>query len=226
MADIKYQLEIIRSKNRHRTITLKIENERLIVLAPQDLTDKQLNDVLIKKANWIEKQLKKTANYKNSSSHIIAYGHQVFYQGVLLTLAENRASEEIFICEAKLYVPAISLNKEALYTWYRGQSELKIPSRVHTLCENYQFSLANLHLKDQKKRWGSCSSLKNINLSWRLILLPLWVSDYIIIHELCHLKQPNHSPEFWSLVARYFPKYQLAKQYLKENETALISFLT
>lgn len=226
MADIKYQLEIIRSKNRHRTITLKMENERLIVLVPQDLTDKQLNDVLIKNADWIEKQLQKIANHKNSPSHIIAYGHQVFYQGDLLTLSENKTSEEIFISETKLYVPAISLNKEDLYAWYRSQAGSKIPNLVYSLCEKYQFSMANLRLKDQKKRWGSCSSLKNINLSWRLILLPPWVRDYIIIHELCHLKQPNHSPDFWSLVASYYPKYQLAKQYLKENEMALMSFLT
>lgn len=225
MADIKYKLEIIRSQNRHKTITLKIENERLIVLAPQGLTNKQINEVLVKKADWIAKQLAKTASYKDNLSHTIAYGQQVFYQGILLTLSENKASQKIFVSGAKLYVPASSLNKEALYAWYRSQAELKILSRVHTLCEAYQFSIANLRLKDQKKRWGSCSSLKNINLSWRLILLPPWVRDYIIIHELCHLKQPNHSPEFWSLVEKYCPNYQLAKKYLKENEAALISFL-
>ena len=78
-----------------------------------------------------------------------------------------------------------------------------------------------LSIREQKTRWGSCSSQKNINLNWRIILAPEKVLDYLIVHELAHLQQMNHSSAFWSLVETYIPDYRIWRKWLKDNSSAL-----
>uniref|UniRef100_UPI0018AB9FA7 M48 family metallopeptidase n=1 Tax=Clostridium tertium TaxID=1559 RepID=UPI0018AB9FA7 len=77
-------------------------------------------------------------------------------------------------------------------------------------------------IKDQKSLWGSCNSRREIRLNWRLVLMPQFVMDYIIIHELCHIKQMNHSKEFWKLVESHCPNYKESKYWLKENGAMLM----
>ncbi len=72
-------------------------------------------------------------------------------------------------------------------------------------------------IKDQKTRWGSCSSLHNINYNWKLILMPTEILDYVVVHELAHLKEMNHSPRFWSEVEKILPSYKESRAWLREN---------
>ena len=75
----------------------------------------------------------------------------------------------------------------------------------------------NIRIKDTKTRWGSCSSKGNLNFNYRIIMAPQAVMDYIIVHELCHLKHMNHGKEFWEAVAQYMPDYKKYKEWLKVN---------
>ena len=81
--------------------------------------------------------------------------------------------------------------------------------------EIYQFSYNKIYIKNQKTRWGSCSGKKNLSFNYRILFLPKKLQDYIIVHELCHLKELNHSKRFWSLVARVFPDYQNIRNELR-----------
>jgi predicted metal-dependent hydrolase len=72
-------------------------------------------------------------------------------------------------------------------------------------------------IKGQSTRWGSCSSKRNLNFNWRLMMAPPGAVDYVIIHELCHLKELNHSPRFWALVAQHCPDYRRWERWLKVN---------
>ena len=74
-----------------------------------------------------------------------------------------------------------------------------------------------LRLKENSTNWGSCSTKRNINLDWRLTLLPEPICDYVILHEVCHLKEMNHGPRFWSLVERYMPEYRERKLWLTKH---------
>ncbi len=80
----------------------------------------------------------------------------------------------------------------------------------------YQFRVNKITIKNQKTRWGSCSKKGNLNFNYRLALLPQRLSDYVIVHELCHLGQFNHSPEFWKLVAKTIPDYKKIKREFKK----------
>jgi predicted metal-dependent hydrolase len=97
----------------------------------------------------------------------------------------------------------------------RARSEL--PPRLHELAKRHGVSVARVSIRNQRWRWGSCSRQGHICLNWRLVVLPPSVRDYVIIHELMHLKRMDHSPRFWKLVAKACPDYQLARQYLREH---------
>ena len=92
-----------------------------------------------------------------------------------------------------------------------------IKKRLDYFNEIYNFKFNKVSIKNQKTRWGSCSRKKNLNFNYKVLFLPSRVADYIIIHELCHLKELNHSQKFWNLVARAQPDYKNIKKELREG---------
>ena len=100
----------------------------------------------------------------------------------------------------------------------KKRAEIKefIESRINSLNQVYNFSFNRIFVKNHKSRWGSCSSSKNLNFNYRLVSLPLPLADYIIVHELCHLKEMNHSSRFWRLVSKSVPDYQERRKELKK----------
>ena len=100
---------------------------------------------------------------------------------------------------------------------YRQAAKEYIPKRVAYYAELLDVTYATISIRDQKTRWGSCSSKGNLSFSWRLILAPPKVLDYVVVHELCHRKEMNHSPRFWALVESMIPDYKTHRKWLKEN---------
>ena len=98
----------------------------------------------------------------------------------------------------------------------------KIADRVKYYCAVMQVTVGRITIRNQKTRWGSCSSKGNLNFNCLLMLMPDKVLDYVVVHELCHLKQMNHSKKFWKEVERYMPDYKNYKKWLNENGGALI----
>jgi predicted metal-dependent hydrolase len=98
--------------------------------------------------------------------------------------------------------------KNALYKKYRESARALVHARLEHFNAYYGFTYGRVSIRNQKTRWGSCSSKGNLNFSYRIIFLSPAAQDYLIIHELCHLKQFNHSVAFWSLVAEQCPDYQ------------------
>ena len=97
----------------------------------------------------------------------------------------------------------------------RERAERELPQRVLELAALHQLTVARVSVRNQKWRWGSCSRDGHICLNWRLVQMPDWVRDYVIIHELMHLKRLDHSPRFWKLVAAACPQYQAARAWLR-----------
>ena len=97
-----------------------------------------------------------------------------------------------------------------------------IPDKVKYYAEIMGVTYGRITIRNQKTRWGSCSSKGNLNFNCLLMLMPDKVLDYVVVHELCHLKQMNHSKKFWKEVERYMPDYKNYKKWLNENGGALI----
>ena len=95
--------------------------------------------------------------------------------------------------------------------------DYELAVRVAYYAEKLGVSYGKITLRQQKTRWGSCSSEKNLNFNWKLILAPPEVLDYVVVHELCHLKEMNHSKAFWDEVGKVMPEYETYKLWLKEN---------
>ncbi len=112
-------------------------------------------------------------------------------------------------------------HKNILLSWLKLEAKIILIKRVEELAKQFGFEYFRITIKDQSSVWGSCSSKKNLNFSWRLILAPVEVMDYVIIHELCHLAQMNHSRNFWALVEKYMPDYKAHRKWLDKNGKSL-----
>lgn len=91
--------------------------------------------------------------------------------------------------------------------------------RLEYFNDSYKFTYHNVSIRNQKTRWGSCSRKGNLNFNVKIALLPSHLADYIIVHELAHLKEMNHGPRFWKLVAQTFPEHKALRKELKKNHT-------
>ena len=114
--------------------------------------------------------------------------------------------------------PAFSL--EAQRTW-RSRAKATLPERLYELAVRHGCVVKGVSIRSQKTRWGSCGRNGHISLNWRLMLMPEWVRDYVLVHELMHLRRLDHSPKFWRLVEAACPDYRVARQWLRANGPAL-----
>ena len=105
--------------------------------------------------------------------------------------------------------------RAALAAWYRKQARTIIAERLTLWNAQYRFTFGRVSIKEQKSRWGSCSRAGNLNFNWRLLLAPLPVLDYVVIHELAHLREHNHGPGFWALVQSACPQFRVHRRWLK-----------
>ena len=105
----------------------------------------------------------------------------------------------------------------------RAQAAADFAARVHTFDAPMGVTVHRITIRCQKSRWGSCSSAGNLNFNLLLMLAPPFVRDYVVVHELCHRREMNHSPRFWSLIAQVLPEYPAAVQWLRDNGAALMA---
>ncbi len=107
------------------------------------------------------------------------------------------------------------------YKKYKEQARVVVHARLAFYNAFYNVPLRKIFIKSLKSRWGSCSERGNLNFNYLLVFLPPEVQDYLIVHELCHLVEFNHSPAFWALVAKTVPNYRAARQELRRIERAV-----
>lgn len=101
--------------------------------------------------------------------------------------------------------------------WIRTEGAEKFQQRIDAWSERMNVTYGRITIRDQKTRWGSCSSRGNLNFNWRLLLMPEAIMDYVVVHELAHRQEMNHSAAFWQIVETYLPDYRERRQWLKEN---------
>ena len=109
----------------------------------------------------------------------------------------------------------IKVNRRREYLKYKNRARGLAQKRLVYFNQFYGFKYHRIFIKKQKTRWGSCSKKGNLNFNYKIALLPPKLADYIIVHELCHLKEFNHSKEFWNLVAENFPDYKKIRKEIR-----------
>lgn len=211
---INYDLIFKNKKN----LSMKLNSKgELVVYAPTDISIEYIEKILNSKEKWITTNINKIEKSKinNNYSKIHFLGNE-FTSKIELSNVDNIYFEkDILIIKSRNLDDTYIEN--LLSNWYKMQANIIVKDRVDKLAAKCSLFPTKSIIRNQKTRWGSCNSKKEIRLNWRLILMPYYVMDYIIIHELCHLKYMNHSKDFWSLVEKYDTNYKLAEIWLKEN---------
>lgn len=137
----------------------------------------------------------------------------------------RRSDGAVYRTHRRLWVEPCRIDQNVvrglLEDWFRQQAGRFLPERLEHLAGDLGVRPARIRIRSQKKRWGSCSSDGEISLNWRLVLLPSELADYILIHELCHLRHMDHSPEFWSLVSTLAPDYTVKRERIAALQPAL-----
>ena len=208
-------------KNKKNISIIINGNKEICVYAPIGISYDYIEELLKSKENWIIKNIKKIdTNNLNDGTYIIYRGRK------FLKKVEESTIEEIVLKGDLIIIRSRSTNihyvNDLVSNWYLDNSNNVILNRVNTLSSKYNLLPSKVLIRNQKSRWGSCNSRKEIRLNWRLVLMPDYVMDYIIIHELCHLKHMNHSNSFWSLVYKLDPDFQVSKEWLKENGLSIL----
>jgi len=207
--------QIIRSKRKTLSISIN-ENAELIVRAPNRISDQKIQDFINEKKNWITKN---QSVVKARAEDTAKDKNMLLYLGTLFPLKTDNDAKKISF-NGEEFLAGLQ-NKEktnkSLKTWYKNKfKEVAVP-RLFYFAEKHNLQVNQVRIKEQKTLWGSCSSRNNINLNFLLIMAPLKVIDYVIIHELAHTIHKNHSVNFWNAVEEIMPNYKEAKRWLKEN---------
>jgi len=211
--------KIIRSKR--KTFALQIAHDAsLTVRVPLTASVDMIEKVVTKKADWIRRKQKEIKErYQRAAPKEFVAGEDFLYLGETykLRLVDDQADALIFNNEFRLARREINHAEEVFTAWYKKAARHQISARVHDYAKKTGLLFNKVKITDAKHRWGSCSARGNLNFAWRLIMAPLSVIDYVIIHELAHLKHHNHSRRYWTTVAVMMPGYQQERQWLKDN---------
>jgi predicted metal-dependent hydrolase len=174
-------------------------------------------------ADWLERQFQRLATQPKRPTEW-PFGTEILFRGELIKLeaAVNGENGTIrFGGEAiRVNDPVGDLRPAVeLHLWKLATREL--PVRVTEFAARHHHQVNRVTVRNQRSRWGSCSRRGTISLNWRLIQTPVFVQDYIILHELCHLRHMNHSGRFWCEVERVCPEFRVAERWLKQHSSLL-----
>ena len=208
---------------KRRKLTITVERDRSVVVhAPEGISDVKIRQVVESKRQWLYEKRGHPQKYRDlphppgkelvSGESALYLGRQFRIEVVKTGLAEVQFAQRFFI-------PAIQEGKrlEALRKWYIGRAREKIIPRVKVHTRQLGVDVAGIRIVDNRYRWGSCTVKNNVGFNWRLIKAPMFVIDYVIVHELAHLIEANHTPRFWNIVRAQAPTMDKAKAWLKEN---------
>jgi predicted metal-dependent hydrolase len=172
-----------------------------------------------KNADWLRQQMQRVAT-RTAGKTAWPVGTEIFYRGELVTIADG--PHGISFAEQTLHVAPAGLDcRPAIERHLRRIAAVELPPRVFHFAQQHGLSVQRVTVRDQKSRWGSCSRRGTVSLNWRLIQTPAFVTDYIILHELMHLRQMNHSRKFWQEVEQVCPEFRVAEKWLKTHGRSL-----
>ncbi len=214
---LHYQLE----RRQRRTVGLKITAEGLVVHAPKRLAQSLLESLIAQKADWILKKL--SARNENKIPALQWQdGEQLLLLGNTVTLSVRQDERSRAVShQPGLLELAMPNHDEApavarkVLQWYKKQAMTDFARRLEIFSAKLGVTLPKLLLSSARTRWGSCNSKQEIRLNWRLLQAPPHLINYVICHELAHLKEMNHSARFWAVVASIYPDYKAAEKELK-----------
>lgn len=236
-------IEITIKRSKRTTACLRIQPDGTVeVRGPRLMSDAFVRNFVEAKADWIIQKRKEVAEHQSKKrTHTYQSGDVFLYLGeeyVLTLVAAGRKCVELTrsdgpvesphdtqMCHNKLTLHTTSFEAKAIEKhikeWYKKQATDYITRRVEHFAPEIPGEHTGITMENRKGRWGSCSSTRELTFNWRLILAPPEIIDYVVVHELCHLKHMDHSPAYWKAVGSILPDYKARREWLKENGIGL-----
>jgi predicted metal-dependent hydrolase len=208
-----------------KTISIIVERDRrVIVRAPINAKPEVIDREIQKRKRLLQKKIEHNSKYPvDKKAKEFVSGESLMYLGkdyklfVIDEIFEGvRFDNKFFIRKTRQH-ESTKLFKD----WYLQSAKEIIVPKAKAIAEQIGVSYNSINILDLQYRWGSCTPKDNIHLNWRLIKAPITVIEYIIVHELTHLLEANHTPQFWNRVAAQQPTFNKAKKWLLENDHEL-----
>ena len=223
---IAYTIE--RSKRKSISIAV-LRDGQVVIKVPQNILQSTIDEIIRKKQNWIlSKKLEIMAqNEMKERMDYLSYqaGSNLLYEGKLypLMIHYDKSNKQSVVKFTGTSFELFVNNEDAMFirslmrAWYRENARLKFQERVTYYNTFLKLTYGTIRIKEQKGCYGSCSAKGNLNFNWKCILAPSEILDYVVVHELCHLRYFNHSKQFWDLVSRLMPDYKEKIKWIKKN---------
>jgi len=220
MKELNYT--VVRSPRRKK-LTITVERDRTVMVhVPREMPEAEVHRLVDAKRQWILAKLRDPQKYKDRThppGKEVVNGESAPYLGrdYRIQVTETQ-SGDIELSEMFLVPPAHQFKRrEVLRDWYVAQAKDRILARAEQHARELGVEFAGARIVNNRYRWGSCTVGDNVNFNWRLIKAPMFVIDYVIVHELAHLIESNHTSTFWSIVRAKTPTMEKAKAWLMEH---------
>jgi predicted metal-dependent hydrolase len=214
----RLRMHLVRNLRARRYVLRLKADGAVRVTVPRAGTLDEARQFAARQVAWIERQLALQQTRPTRAKEWLA-GMEIWFRGqqVKIELAEGGVvefgGERIQVAGA-----TAGLDLRGSIEWHlRRLAAVELPPRVMEFAALHQLQVRRVSVRDQRSRWGSCSRRGTISLNWRLVQTPVFVRDYIILHELMHMRQMNHSDRFWGEVAKVCPDYAAAELWLKRH---------
>lgn len=208
--------QIIRTKRKSIALVVNSEGE-LIVRAPYVVSNAEIMGFVEKKQGWLKKKCSAVKVFDEKHSPItMSDGDTVVYLGndYMVDVCDI---VNITLDGTQILVPAKANSKQILLDWYKKKAISLFIERVDCYSKTMGVSPNVVKITEAKTRWGSCSQNNNLNFAWRLVMCPIPVIDYVVVHELSHITYKNHNKEYWTRVKTVLPNYKEQQEWLKTN---------
>jgi len=226
----------IRRSLRSNKVRIIVTLDKVEVVAPDQVAEARIKQFVQSKQDWVLGALAKVALKNRCSDYtpvVFGNGAKITFQGdtyplTIRATALKRVKIEFadgFIAHIPQNLPATehhSAIKTALVGWLKKQAKQQVELMVKQQGNRHGLMPRAITIKTQKSRWGSCGIRDDIHINWLLMLAPPQVLEYVVVHELCHLRVRNHSADFWALVALHLPDYQKQRRWLKQHGAGLM----
>lgn len=217
----------IRRSVKRKNVTITVERDRSVVVhAPVGTPEDKLRKLVDGKRQWLFEKLNDAQKYQHlphAPGKELVNGESALYLGRAYRIELVDSTNERVCFSSKFLIPRshASERKRVLREWYVERAKEKIMPRVEMHAKNLGVTYEQAKITDSRFRWGSCTPGNNLNFNWRLIKAPMFAIDYVIVHELAHLIEANHSARFWNIVSAQLPTMDRARDWLREHGQSL-----
>jgi len=229
MDGFEFPVAIVRT-SRLRSVTIQVQGAGILVRTPKTLSEHRIRELIARHTPWIRRKLKEVQMAPAIEARQYVDGESFPYLGRNYRLKVVPGDLRSLKLKGGHLVATVSpaapdretQPRSLLIDWYREHAQQRLAEKTGRYAGMIGVRPRSMRLKSCKSRWGSCSAKGDISYNWCIILAPHRIVDYVVVHELCHLLEPNHSPRYWKHVERHVPDYRERREWLKMNGAQIL----